>query len=134
MNSDVASVVFGYLSPTEAVNLSLTCKFFATEAKKNQCVVVEEHICWGEATSGMTWTGQQKSEGQTPCFQAHYASTKANAVALAGELLKKKLVFSVRVGFQQDFAGGFTFRLVGFRMFDYNTCRRSDKWFYKRNV
>ena len=126
MNSDVARVVFGYLSPTEAATLALTCKFYAAEAKRNVCVVVEEFICWGEVTPGMTWDKQKKTTGQHPSWRQHHASTKANAVALAGELLKKKLVFSVRVGFQQDF--------VGLGWWNYRKCRISEKWFYKCNV
>ena len=94
-----------FLTPKETATLAQTCKQFRNEAAKNVCIVVREHVFWGQATPGMTWEKQDQTSGQRPGYETHYASTKQNALALAEELKKDTKTFAVKVGFARDFHG-----------------------------
>ena len=103
INANTAQVVMSFLTPKDTAKLAQTCKQFRDEAAKNACIVVAEHVCWGNAKSGMTWEKQQQTRGQKPGYEQHYASTKENALALVEELKKDTKTFAVKVGFVRDF-------------------------------
>ena len=85
--------------------------------------MVAERVCWGNATSGMTWEKQEETNAQKPGFARHYASTKQNALALVEELRKDTKTFAVKVGFVRDFHG------MGW--WNFAQYRQSGRWVYK---
>ena len=118
-----------YLTAKDVAKLANTCKYFATEVKKNVCVVVSEEICWGNVKPGMTWETQENTRVQNPCFRTHYATTRKEAIALATKIQKKQHVFAVKCGRQKDFND------MGWWNYDLKDKKReSNKWFYNWNV
>ena len=122
MNCDTVQTIVGFLTAKDAARIAPTSKLFAKTVRSNICVVVEEAVCWGEATPDMTWDGQQNT-GQDPCFRFHFVETKVNAQMLANKLkLTNKRTFLVRCGLQKDFSN------LGWR--NYRERRLSSNWFY----
>ena len=126
VNADTAQHILRYLGGRDAASVAQTSKLFAAEVRKNLYIVVEEHVCWGEAVPGMTWNGQRETDGHWPGYDVHYAVTKENALALAKDRQRGEQVFCVRVGLRKDFA----------EMYwgNYNEFQRSDAWVYVWNV
>ena len=129
MNADTAQSILSFLATRDGASLAQTCKFMRKEVTKNICIVVDEHICWGEVKPGMNWKKQEQTSGQHPGFQVHYASTKKNALALVEERKKNKRVFAVNVGFLDDF------RKLQWSNYDLGVnYRKNGKWFLKWQI
>ena len=129
VNSGPFSTILGFLDGKQSANLAQTHSYCRAQVKKNVCIVVEQHVCWGKATAGMTWEKQEKSKGQHPGYQVYYASNKTEAIALTEKLLQKELVFAVTCGFQKDF------RNMGWWNFSHQfNFRLNGKWFYKKSL
>ena len=103
MNCDTVQTIVGFLTAKEAAGVARTSKLFAKTVRNNVCIVVEEEVCWGEATPGMTWEGQEQTDGQSPAFRLHFVETKEKAKELANKLKLNKRTFLVRCGLQKDF-------------------------------
>ena len=134
INSHTAQLVMSFLTARETATLAQTCKLFRNEAAKNACIVVTEHILFGQAKPGMTWEKQEQSRGRKPCFQKHYASTKQNAMALVEELKKDEKTFAIKVGFAKDFnqMGWWNYgKWVLFETMETENYSKNGKWVFK---
>lgn len=125
LNSDTFQSILHFLTAKETANLAQTSSVQRNECVKNMCIIVDEHICWGNVKPGMTWEKQEQTRGQRPGYQVHYASTIKSAESMVKELQKKPKVFAVKVGFLKDFRNlHWSNYSVGLNL------RKIGKWFY----